>query len=338
MKDKSYYFQHDCNARQDEKILALRMKHGWEGYGLYWALIEKLRESDNYSCVCDYNLIAYDLRSDANKIKSIIEDFRLFDFATDENRGKLLYSRRLLEDMNLKDDAREAKVEAGKKGAEAKKKKADPKQCSSTPQADLKHTLSSAQADPKQCSSTPQADLKHTLSSAQADPKQCSSTPQANIIEDNRIEENITTTTNARESENNFEGFATSEAMRIWNNTVSEPMQAIAVMQAKRRDLVLSRLESAGINLEDTEAVSQWLRRTIEGVTLSRYCRGKGKDGWIADFDWLFRSDDNCLKSYEGGYKKLHEGRTDRPRSTAILDNSHQQKKTLEEIANQQNA
>lgn len=316
MKDKSYYFQHDCNARQDEKILALRMKHGWEGYGLYWALIERLRESDNYSCVCDYNLIAYDLRSDANKIKSIIEDFRLFDFATDENRGKLLYSRRLLEDMNLKDDAREAKVEAGKKGAEAKKKKAEPKQ-----------TLS-----------TPQADLKHTLSSAKAEPKQCSSTPQANIIEDNIIEENITTTTNARESETDFEGFATSEAMRIWNNTVSEPMQAIAVMQAKRRDLVLSRLESAGINLEDTEAVSQWLRKTIEGVTLSRYCRGKGKDGWIADFDWLFLSDDNCLKSYEGGYKKLHEGRNDRPRSTAILDNSHQQKKTLEEIANQQNA
>ena len=315
MKDKSYYFQHDCNARQDEKILALRMKHGWEGYGLYWALIEKLRESDNYSCVCDYNLIAYDLRSDANKIKSIIEDFRLFDFATDENRGKLLYSKRLLEDMYLKDDAREAKVEAGKKGAEAKKKKADPKQCSSTPQADLKHTLSSAEAD-----------LKQTLS-----------TPQANRKEEEK-KKNITTTTNARESENDFEGFATSEAMRIWNNTVSEPMQAIAVMQAKRRDLVLSRLESAGINLEDTEAVSQWLRRTIEGVTLSRYCRGKGKDGWIADFDWLFRSDDNCLKSYEGGYKKLHEGRTDRPRSTAILDNSHQQKKTLEEIANQQNA
>lgn len=160
MKDKSYYFQHDCNARQDEKILALRMKHGWEGYGLYWALIEKLRESDNYSCVCDYNLIAYDLRSDANKIKSIIEDFRLFDFATDENRGKLLYSRRLLEDMNLKDDAREAKVEAGKKGAEAKKKKAEPKQCSSTPQADLKQTLRSAKADLKHTSSTPQANRK----------------------------------------------------------------------------------------------------------------------------------------------------------------------------------
>ena len=315
MKDNSYYFKHDCNARQDEKILALRMKHGWEGYGLYWALIERLRESANYSCVCDYNLIAYDLRSDANKIKSIIEDFRLFDFATDENRGKLLYSRRLLEDMYLKDDAREAKVEAGKKGAEAKKKKADPKQCLSTPQADLKHTLSSAEAV-----------LKQTLS-----------TPQANRKEEEK-KKNITTTTNARESENDFESFATSEAMRIWNNTVSEPMQAIAVMQGSRRELVISRLENAGISLEDTEAISQWLRKTIEGVTLSRYCRGKGKDGWIADFDWLFRSDDNCLKSYEGGYKKLHEGRNDRPRSTAILDNSHQQKKTLEEIANQQNA
>lgn len=314
MKDNSYYFKHDCNARQDEKILALRMKHGWEGYGLYWALIERLRESANYSCVCDYNLIAYDLRSDANKIKSIIEDFRLFDFATDENRGKLLYSRRLLEDMYLKDDAREAKVEAGKKGAEAKKKKADPKQCLSTPQADLKHTLSSAEAE-----------LKHTLS-----------TPQAKRKEEEK-KKNITTTTNARESEVDFSKFATSEAMRIWNNTVSEPMQAIAVMQGSRRELVISRLESAGISLEDTEAISQWLRKTIEGVTKSMYCRGGGQDGWIADFDWLFSSDDNCLKSYEGRYKKLREPKGKRPNSTAILDDYDKRQSVIEAMVAEQN-
>ena len=40
-----YYFSHDSNARNDEKILMLRAEHGWEGYGLYWALIEMMFES-----------------------------------------------------------------------------------------------------------------------------------------------------------------------------------------------------------------------------------------------------------------------------------------------------
>ena len=40
-----YYFSHDANARNDEKILMLRAEHGWEGYGLFWALVEMMFES-----------------------------------------------------------------------------------------------------------------------------------------------------------------------------------------------------------------------------------------------------------------------------------------------------
>ena len=47
------YFPHDSDARSDDKIIALRIKHKWEGYGLYWALIEKLRESKNYTLKAD---------------------------------------------------------------------------------------------------------------------------------------------------------------------------------------------------------------------------------------------------------------------------------------------
>lgn len=150
MKDNSYYFKHDCNARQDEKLLALRMKLGWEGYGLYWALIEKLRESDNYSCVCDYNLIAYDLRSDANKIKSIIEDFRLFEFTTDDNQGKRLYSKRLLDDMHLKDNVRKARKEAGKKGGSIKQTESKTEANAKQTEANAKQMLSKTEANAKQ--------------------------------------------------------------------------------------------------------------------------------------------------------------------------------------------
>lgn len=112
MKD-TFYFRHDCNARQDEKILALRMKLGWEGYGLYWALIERLRESAGYECVKDYNVIAFDLRVPANIIKSIVEDFGLFTFTED---GKRFYSNRLSKDMNVKDEISASRSAAGKKG------------------------------------------------------------------------------------------------------------------------------------------------------------------------------------------------------------------------------
>lgn len=100
------YFSHDSNARNDEKILRLRMKLGWEGYGLYWALIEKLRDSDNYACVKDYNVIAFDLRTDAAKIKSIIEDFGLFASTED---GRCIYSESLLRRMEAKEKVSDAR-------------------------------------------------------------------------------------------------------------------------------------------------------------------------------------------------------------------------------------
>ena len=53
MSKDAYYFPHDSNARQDVKILKLRIKHGWAGYGLYWGIIEALRDQDNYAFEAD---------------------------------------------------------------------------------------------------------------------------------------------------------------------------------------------------------------------------------------------------------------------------------------------
>lgn len=39
------WFPHDSTAHNDQRILALRMKHGWEGYGLYWAILESMYEA-----------------------------------------------------------------------------------------------------------------------------------------------------------------------------------------------------------------------------------------------------------------------------------------------------
>ena len=39
-KIKQTYFPHDSNARNDIKLIKLRSKYGYEGYGVYFALIE----------------------------------------------------------------------------------------------------------------------------------------------------------------------------------------------------------------------------------------------------------------------------------------------------------
>ena len=120
MSKDAFWFSHDSNARNDEKIIALRMRHQMEGYGIYFAIIERLRESDSYMCVKDYNIIAFDLRVAAEKVKSIVEDFNLFEFTED---NKYFYSESLINRLIPFDNLTEQRRLAGKKSAEKRSQK-----------------------------------------------------------------------------------------------------------------------------------------------------------------------------------------------------------------------
>ena len=79
MKD-AYYFPHDSNARNDQRIVKLRMKHGIMGYGVYFGMIEILRETKNYLLQdSDIQSVAFDLRVDPEIVKDIINSFELFE-------------------------------------------------------------------------------------------------------------------------------------------------------------------------------------------------------------------------------------------------------------------
>lgn len=47
MAKDTYYFQHDYNARNDDKVLEMRQKFGAEGYGIFWMLLETMAENEN---------------------------------------------------------------------------------------------------------------------------------------------------------------------------------------------------------------------------------------------------------------------------------------------------
>lgn len=93
------YFSHDSNARNSEKMIKVRMKYGAEGYGVYFMILERLRDEANYMSIKDYNVIAFDLRVDASIIKAVVEDFGLFVFTDD---GKYFYSSKFKHKSHIK--------------------------------------------------------------------------------------------------------------------------------------------------------------------------------------------------------------------------------------------
>lgn len=112
-KELTSYFPHDSNARNSDKLIRLRMRHKAAGYGVFFMILERLREEPSYMSVKDYNMIAFDLREDASLIKSVIEDFGLFVFTED---GKYFYSESFKKRMEFKDDKSKKRSEAGKIG------------------------------------------------------------------------------------------------------------------------------------------------------------------------------------------------------------------------------
>ena len=109
---ESFYFSHDSNARNDVKILKLRRNFGFEGYGLYWCIVETLRESPDYKLSINYlDDIAFSLNIDISIIKSIIHEFDLFVIEDD-----FFYSERLLRSMEQYKALKERKSQSGKEG------------------------------------------------------------------------------------------------------------------------------------------------------------------------------------------------------------------------------
>ena len=106
MAKDTFYFTHDYNARNDIKIKRLLSKFGYEGYGIFWALIEDLYNNTNVLRL-DYETLSFDLRCNVELVKSIINDFDLFVIEGDIFGSSSIESR--LEARNAKSEkARES--------------------------------------------------------------------------------------------------------------------------------------------------------------------------------------------------------------------------------------
>jgi len=111
MNKNCQYFPHDYNSRTDPKLVKLAMKLGMEGIGIYWCIIEILYEQNGYVTLDNIEAIAFELHTECDRIKNVLQDFNLFKF-----KDERFFSESIL--RRLKE--RKSKSEKTRKSAETR--------------------------------------------------------------------------------------------------------------------------------------------------------------------------------------------------------------------------
>lgn len=104
------YFPHDYNARNDRKLMKLKVYHKMTGIGIYWSLIEMLYEDSGKILLEDIIIISAELRTSPEIVESVIKDFELFQI--DE---KYFWSESVLKRIELRKEKSEKAKESIKK-------------------------------------------------------------------------------------------------------------------------------------------------------------------------------------------------------------------------------
>ena len=118
MKKDAYYFSHDSNSKDDPKCVMLIEQLGLEGYGIFWVLVETLRDQPGYKYPLSLlPAIARKYNSTAQKVETVVKNYNLFLFTDDE----FFFSSSLMERMEYLEYKRQLASIAGKKSAEKRK-------------------------------------------------------------------------------------------------------------------------------------------------------------------------------------------------------------------------
>jgi hypothetical protein len=107
----TFFFSHDFGARNDPKMQNLMMEHGCEGIGVYWCIVEQMYEQGGQLPLSSCKSIAYTLHVSCDFVKSVINDFLLFD-----NDGDVFWSESVKSRLDKRTEISEKRREAGKKG------------------------------------------------------------------------------------------------------------------------------------------------------------------------------------------------------------------------------
>lgn len=117
MAKDAYYFSHDSNARTDTKIVDMMYDYGMAGYGMFWFIVEVMRESDYYKLENNrstWRALGMQMHLKADEVQKFIDDcielYRLF-----EGDGVYFWSNSLVKRMEKLEETRAKRKAAAEK-------------------------------------------------------------------------------------------------------------------------------------------------------------------------------------------------------------------------------
>ena len=295
----SNYFPHNNNARNDEKIIGVRMDYGCEGYGIYFMLLERLSESDDYTCAVDYKRLSFDFHCTEDKVRAIVENYNLFELTED---GERFYSVSFNERMQKIEERKAKAAEQRRRAAESRWGKVRVQKLANDDATAQKNNATASESDTtaqednadniinnnkKKGKEKKRKDIKGTdvPMSDTSDERQLSIPVESD--ESESVSEEKTGKEKAAKENVNWANLVTN-----WNRITAGSFPPITSIENKRRQMASARISEYG-----KEKFIEAIRRAVQ----SDFLRGQNARGFILTFDWLIRPN-NFPKVLEGNY------------------------------------
>ncbi len=125
MNKDAFYFPHFSNARNDRKLRRLRKELGIEGYGIYFMILETLRDQDGFTYPMeDIDLLSEEFGTSEQKLRTVISNYQLFEIDTSNSLFSVKFNEYLQPYIQMKEQRRLAGIASG----ESRRLKAEEKE------------------------------------------------------------------------------------------------------------------------------------------------------------------------------------------------------------------
>lgn len=286
---KTYYFQHDYNARNDPKLQALMIKYGLAGIGAFWCIVEMLYEQDGTLPITSISSIAYTLHADEEMLKNIVCKMDLF-----ECNKKFFWSRSVRKRLGIINEISDIRRKAAEKRWKPNKKNdanVMQMQCKSNANAQN----NDANAMQTECKSNAIKEKEIKGNEIKKDYKEEGSSLRSEPLSTEPVD------AQAEETKVKFvkseEEIYLDDFCRKVADYFNEKMQGKEI--TKIRQLTSARKASIKARLKESSEAEVFA--AIDKTSESDFLNGCGNRGFKASFDWLFRPR-NYIKVLEGNY------------------------------------
>lgn len=115
MEKDAYYFPHFSNARSDRKLKRVIKELGVEGYGIYFMILEVLRDQSDFKYPLeDIDLLADEFNTSEQKVRTVVSNYKLFDVDEEQMFFSTKFNEFMQPYLSMKEQRRLAGIASGK--------------------------------------------------------------------------------------------------------------------------------------------------------------------------------------------------------------------------------